>query len=342
MAAMVPYEERSRASRVLNVLGTAAAAGAPSLMSMAVGEARRYVRDAARDYIYGDNDPLQVGDRRTARDTRRASGARRVRDSGDRALDRPPKKAKTEPRDPDEAIERGTTMPGHVMRTTGRRMTRFHALNCVEFKQFEGTPSVSNVTNDTPVVDQLFDGMVVGSGSAQRVGRQVFLSSVRFHGVAKKPAVVQDEISDCIPHYCLGLLVLSRTHNNAASAPALVDLYDNAVTQTMGFALFRNTNNMKRLSVLRMKMFKFVPKPVLALPATTAPTGAELDQAEQQIAWSFTVKFPRALKVSFATTSTSSALSDIEDNCLLVYFLQEAAGGVTYNWTRRWRLRYTD
>jgi len=338
---LVPHR-RHAVPRVMDLLGSAAAAAGPSLMDLALSEARRAVIDAASSYV-SSAPSTDVGDRRSQRDTRRVGVVRRR--EGDGGGGGPPKKAKTEPRDPDEAIERGTTMHSSSMSTsrriTGTRMTRFHALNCVEFKQFEGTPSVSNISSDTPVVDQLFDGMTVSSSSSARVGRQVFLSSVRFHGLLKKTAEIYS-VGDDIPHYALGLVVLSRTHNNAASAPALVDLYDNAVTQTMGFALFRNTNNMKRLSVLRMKMFKFVPKPVLALAATTAPTGAELDQAEQQIAWSFTVKFPRALKVSFATTSTSSALSDIEDNCLLVYFLQEAAGGVTYNWTRRWRLRYTD
>jgi len=344
----VAQPQESRGRRLVRYVTTAGGV-AYAVYQSPIGD---LVYDGIRDYARGvirrgvDGTAGTLA-RRTQRDTRRAGNARslvRARDeSGGQLVQQPqPKKAKTEPRDPDEAIESGTTMPGHVMRTTGRRMTRFHALNCVEFKQFEGTPSVANITNDTPVVDQLFDGMIVGSGSAQRVGRQVFLSSVRFHGNLTRHATEEVPMSDETPHYALGLLVLSRTHNNAASAPALVDLYDNAVTQQLGFALFRNTNNMKRLSVLRMKMFKFVPKPVLGLPGTAAPTSATYDTPDMQIPWSFTLKFPRALKVSFATTSTSSALADIEDNCLLVYLLQEAAGSQLYAWQRRWRLRYTD
>jgi len=297
---------------------------------------RDYARGVIRRGVDGSAGTLQ---RRTERDTRRAGNARslvRARDESQSLVQQPQsKKAKIDQasNDHDTALDSGTTMP---RRGSGIRMTRFHALNCVEFKKIDyeedGTPG----TATTAEIHNPLANMIVGSASNDRVGRRIFISSLqanfRIHlpGLTAAAATTANVLKE---QTYLCAIVLDTLHNGVDADPTYADLFDSDVWLGMPM---RNLNDIKRYRILKMKI---VYIPSRAVRKTGADT-YDLLPVDKHFAC--LLKFKRALQVDFKTASTGAARTDIETNYVTACIFPGSENARTYSYNLLTRVRYTD
>lgn len=219
--------------------------------------------------------------------------------------------------------------------------TRFHAARCVEFKFKDTTPAAKTmsvgVLEDTALTVTLPS---VDSSTSGRVGARIFLSSWQSRiGIHQKPNTDSTSATACAPSVGILSFFIDRNHNKAGDQ-TIENVYDVDTTKATTGPL-RLLDVTKRYHVLSTKF-------LIVNPFDMEYTGTTWSAFYPAVTVDFYKSFRRALPIVFGSTTTTGAVTDVEENmpCVAYYqvysstTIKTAVSNAEVEY--RHRLRYTD
>lgn len=115
--------------------------------------------------------------------------------------------------------------------------TRFHAMNCVEFKSHNFSEGAAGPSTSAYIVS-LLEGISLGSGEHQRVGNRIFLKSLDLALKIQIAAGTEEA------NYVRAVVVMDKQSNG--TTPSWTDVFDDSTPLS-----FRNLHNTNRFVILK-------------------------------------------------------------------------------------------